>query len=60
MREAPPTKNLSAKTPEEAELWDKFQMIKDHYKAGGIDRNIFETMKAEIFDELGLDPADHH
>jgi len=60
VREAPATKNLSVKSPEESELWDKFQLIKDHYRAGGIDKTMFDSMKAEIFSELGLDPADHH
>ena len=37
-------------------LLEKFHMIKEHKKAGGIDNDTFELLRMEIFEDLGLEP----
>lgn len=58
-----PTRNLDTmiedftpKTSEHRQLLEKFGMIKEHKKAGGIDNDTFELLRMEIFEELGLEP----
>ena len=42
-------------TSAERDLLEKFSMIKEHRKAGGIDNDTFELLRMEIFEELGLE-----
>lgn len=48
--------DFTPKTSEHRELLEKFGMIKEHRKAGGIDNDTFELLRMEIFEELGLEP----
>jgi hypothetical protein len=41
---------------EERDLLEKFGMLKEHKRAGGIDNDTFELLRMEIFEELGLEP----
>lgn len=38
------------------DLLEKFGMLKEHRKAGGIDNDTYELLRMEIFEELGLEP----
>lgn len=42
-------------TSEHRDLLEKFSMIKEHRKAGGIDNDTYELLRMEIFEELGLE-----
>lgn len=42
-------------TREHRDLLEKFSMIKEHRKAGGIDNDTFELLRMEIFEDLGLE-----
>ena len=60
--EKPPASNLDTliedftpQTSEHRDLLEKFSMLKEHRRAGGIDTDTFELLRMEIFDELGLD-----
>lgn len=62
-QEKPPAHDLDTmiedftpKTSEHRDLLEKFGMIKEHKKAGGIDNDTFELLRMEIFEELGLEP----
>lgn len=33
---------------------EKLDLINEHHKAGGIDTSIFETMRAEIMEQLEI------
>ncbi len=48
--------DFTPKTSEHRQLLEKFGMIKEHKKAGGIDNDTFELLRMEIFEELGLEP----
>ena len=48
--------DFTPKTPEHRDLLEKFSMLKEHKKAGGIDVDTFELLRMEIFEELGLEP----
>jgi hypothetical protein len=48
--------DFTPKTSEHRELLEKFGMLKEHKKAGGIDNDTFELLRMEIFEELGLEP----
>jgi len=48
--------DFTPKTSAHRELLEKFGMIKEHKKAGGIDNDTFELLRMEIFEELGLEP----
>ena len=63
VQEAPPDTSMDTliedftpKTSEHRKLLEKFGMIKEHKKAGGIDTDTFELLRMEIFEELGLEP----
>ena len=62
-QEKPPASDLDTliedftpKTSEHRDLLEKFSMLKEHKKAGGIDSDTFELLRMEIFEELGLKP----
>lgn len=42
-------------TVEERSLLEKFGVLKEHRKAGGIDNDTFELLRMEIFEELGIE-----
>ena len=48
--------DFTPKTSEHRQLLEKFGMIKEHKRAGGIDNDTFELLRMEIFEELGLEP----
>ena len=48
--------DFTPRTSEHRELLEKFSMIKEHKKAGGIDNDTYELLRMEIFEELGLEP----
>lgn len=48
--------DFTPKTSEHRDLLEKFSMLKEHRKAGGIDTDTFELLRMEIFEELGLEP----
>lgn len=48
--------DFTPKTSEHRKLLEKFHMIKEHKKAGGIDNDTFELLRMEIFEDLGLEP----
>ncbi len=48
--------DFTPKTSEHRQLLEKFGMIKEHKKAGGIDNDTFELLRMEIFEDLGLEP----
>lgn len=50
-RTAPPTSDQS-------EAMEKFRILSEHHAAGGIDDTTFEVMRAEIFEELGIEPPE--
>lgn len=37
------------------DLLEKYSIIKEHRKAGGIDNDTYELLRMEIFEELGLE-----
>lgn len=47
--------DFTPRTSEHRDLLEKFSMIKEHRKAGGIDNDTFELLRMEIFEELGLE-----
>jgi len=47
--------DFTPRTSEHRDLLEKFSMIKEHRKAGGIDTDTFELLRMEIFEELGLE-----
>jgi len=47
--------DFTPKTSEHRQLLEKFSMIKEHKKAGGIDNDTFELLRMEIFEDLGLE-----
>ncbi len=47
--------NFTPQTREHRDLLEKFSMLKEHRKAGGIDTDTFELLRMEIFEELGLE-----
>lgn len=47
--------DFTPRTSGERLLVEKFGMIKEHRKAGGIDKDTFELLRMEIFEELGLE-----
>jgi hypothetical protein len=60
---APPKSNIDTliedftpKTSAHRDLLEKFSMIKEHKKAGGIDNDTYELLRMEIFEDLGLEP----
>jgi len=48
--------DFTPRTSEHRKLLEKFGMIKEHKKAGGIDNDTFELLRMEIFEDLGLEP----
>ena len=48
--------DFTPKTSEHRQLLEKFAMLKEHKKAGGIDNDTFELLRMEIFENLGLEP----
>ena len=47
--------DFTPRTSEHRDLLEKFSMIKEHRKAGGIDNDTYELLRMEIFEELGLE-----
>ncbi len=47
--------DFTPKTPAHRDLLEKFSMLKEHRKAGGIDNDTFELLRMEIYEELGID-----
>lgn len=47
--------DFTPKTSEHRDLLEKFSMIKEHRKAGGIDNDTYELLRMEIFEDLGLE-----
>jgi len=48
--------DFTPKTAAHRQLLEKFSMIKEHKKAGGIDNDTYELLRMEIFEDLGLEP----
>ena len=48
--------DFTPQTSEHRDLLEKFNMLKEHRKAGGIDTDTFELLRMEIFEELGIEP----
>ena len=47
--------DFTPRTSEHRDLLEKFSMIKEHRKAGGIDNDTYELLRMEIFEDLGLE-----
>ena len=47
--------DFTPRTSEHRDLLEKFSMIKEHKKAGGIDADTFELLRMEIFESLGIE-----
>lgn len=47
--------DFTPRTSEHRELLEKFSVIKEHKKAGGIDSDTFELLRMEIFESLGIE-----